>query len=120
VEPVGFEDHRRSLASGRIERNPAKAGSVCDALLAEEPGRITWPINRRRLSGAVAVTDAEALAAVGFAFRRMKLVLEPSGAAALAAALLGKLDLRGKTVAVIASGGNVDSVTFAKAIGGAH
>jgi threonine dehydratase len=117
VEPAGFEDTRLSLLAGRRVRNAAKAGSVCDALLAEEPGAITFEINRRRLSGGIAVSDAEALAAVGFAFRRLKLVLEPSGAAALAAALLGKLDLRGKTVGVVATGGNVDPSTFARALG---
>ncbi len=119
VEPAGFDDTRWSLRADRPLRNAARAGSVCDALLAEEPGRLTFPINRRRLAGGVAVTDAEALAAMAFAFRRMKLVLEPSGAAALAAALLGKLDLRGRTVAVIASGGNVDAGVLAKALAGA-
>jgi threonine dehydratase len=119
VEPLGFDDHRSSLRSGRRERNTQKSGSLCDALLAEQPGEITFAINRRLLAGALAVTDAEALAAVGFAFRRMKLVLEPGGAVALAAALLGKIDLRGKTVGVIASGGNVDPAVFARAIGGA-
>lgn len=117
VEPEGFDDHARSLQSGRVVGNAKKSGSVCDALMASEPGRITFAINKRRLAGGVSVTDAEALAAVGFAFRRIKLVLEPSGAVALAAVLFGKLDLRGKTVAVIASGGNVDAATFAKAIG---
>jgi threonine dehydratase len=117
VEPTGFDDTRLSLLSGRIVRNPSRAGTLCDALFAEEPGAITFEINRRRLAGGVAVSDEEALAAVGFAFRRLKLVLEPSGALALGAALLGKLDLRGKTVGVIATGGNVDPATFARAIG---
>lgn len=117
VEPAGFDDLQRSLRSGVRERNVEKAGSICDALLSEQPGRLTFPINKRLLSGAVAVSDAEALAAVGFAFRKMRLVLEPSGAVALAAALLGKLDLRGKVVAVIASGGNVEPGLFARAIG---
>jgi threonine dehydratase len=117
VEPVGFDDTRRSLAAGVRVRNAAASGSICDALLAPEPGRITFPINRRLLAGGVTVTDAEALAGVAFAFRRMRLVLEPGGATALAAVLLGKLDLRGKTVGVIASGGNVDPAMFAKAIG---
>lgn len=117
VEPEGFDDHRRSLLSGRHERNARKSGSVCDALMSEQPGVLTFEINRRLLAGAVTVSDAEALAAVAFAFARLKLVLEPGGAVALAAALTGKLDLRGKTVGVIASGGNVEPAVFAKAIG---
>jgi threonine dehydratase len=116
VEPAGFDDLARSLQSGRRERNAAKAGSICDALMSERPGRLTFAINKRLLAGGVSVSDAEALAAMGFAFRKIKLVLEPGGAVALAAALLGKLDLRGKTVAVVASGGNVEPAVFARAI----
>jgi threonine dehydratase len=117
VEPAGFDDTRRSLLAGERVRNRAQSGSVCDALLAPSPGRITFAINRRLLAGAVTVSDAEALAGAAFALRRMKIVLEPSGATALAAALLGKLDLRGKTVGVIASGGNVDGGLSAKSLG---
>ena len=116
VEPEGFDDHRRSLASGRRERNEPDARSICDALLAESPGEITFEINRRLLSGGLAVSDDEALRAMRAAFLELKLVLEPSGAVALAAALSGKFDCRGKTVAVVCSGGNVDPVTYERAL----
>ncbi len=77
---------------------------------------MTFPINQRRLKGALAASDAQALAAMAFAFRHLKLVLEPGGAVALAAALSGKLDLAGKTVVIVASGGNVDAELFGRAI----
>ena len=115
VEPAGFDDLRRSLAAGRRVRNAASSGSLCDALLAPTPGALTFAIIQRLLAGGVVVTDAEALAAVAFAYRRMKIVLEPGGAAALAAVLTGKRDLRGKAVGVILSGGNVDAAVFRKA-----
>jgi threonine dehydratase len=77
---------------------------------------VTFPINRRLLAGGLAVGDDEVLDAMATAFADLKLVVEPGGAAALAAALSGKLDIKQRTVAVIASGGNVDAVTFARAL----
>jgi threonine dehydratase len=118
VEPEGFEDHRLSLEAGhRVAVRPARA-SLCDALLSPEPGEITFALNGRRLSGAFAVRDAEALAAMAFAFRHLKIVLEPGGAVALAAVLAGKAALDGRTALVIASGGNVDAQVFARALAG--
>jgi threonine dehydratase len=116
AEPLGFDDHRRSLAEGRRLENDADARSICDALQAPQPGEITFAINRRLLAGGLAVSDEEVLAAMRVAFADYKLVVEPGGAAALAAALSGKLDLKGKTVAVVASGGNVDAEVFAEAL----
>jgi threonine dehydratase len=108
VEPAGFDDTRRSLVQGtRVDNDPA-ARSFCDALLAPTPGELTFPINRRLLAGGFAVSDAEVRAAMGYAFRTLKLVLEPGGAVALAALLAGRLETRGKTVALTLSGGNVD------------
>ena len=118
AEPEGFDDMRRSLAAGRRVENEAVSGSFCDALLARRPGEITFEINRKRLAGGVAVTDAEVAAAMEYAFRVLKLVTEPGGAVGLAALLTGKLDARGRTVAVLCSGGNVDAGTFCKAVGG--
>ncbi len=111
VEPAGFDDTRRSLAAGaRVDNDPA-ARSFCDALLAPTPGELTFPINRRLLAGGFAVSDEEVRAAMGYAFRTLKLVLEPGGAVALAALLAGRLETRGKTVALTLSGGNVDPET---------
>jgi threonine dehydratase len=113
VEPEGFDDHRRSLASGRRERNPSPVGSICDALLSPEPGEITFAMNAGRLAGGLAVSEAEVKAAMRFAFAQLKLVVEPGGAVSLAALLSGKIDCRGKTVGVMLSGGNVDPAVYA-------
>jgi threonine dehydratase len=115
AEPQDFDDHARSLACGRRERNAAATGSICDALLSREPGEMTFAINRHRLAGGLAVSEAEVRAAVRYAFEVLKLVIEPGGAVALAAVLAGKLG--GDTpVGVIASGGNVDAKLFAEII----
>jgi len=116
VEPFGFDDTARSLAAGRRLRNPQDTRSICDALLAEQPGAVTFPINRKLLRGGVSVTDEEALVAMRFAYEELKLVVEPGGAAALAAALSKRLDLAGQSVGVVISGGNVDAELFAQAI----
>jgi threonine dehydratase len=116
AEPAGFDDLRRSLAEGERVANAPGAQSICDALLVAMPGELTFPVNRRLLKGSLAVSDDEVLAAMATAFAELKLVIEPGGAAALAAALSGKLDLKGRNVAVIASGGNVDPATFARAL----
>ncbi|MGE4246708.1 MAG: threonine/serine dehydratase [Parvibaculaceae bacterium] len=114
AEPEGFDDHARSLASGRRERNPSSAGSICDALLSPEPGEMTFAINSRRLAGGLVVSEAEVKEAMRFAFSRLKLVIEPGGAVALAAVLSGKIPTKGRAIGVIASGGNVDAALFAK------
>ena len=116
AEPAGLDDMRRSLAAGERVANDPAARSVCDALLAPMPGEITFALGGRLLAGGFAVSDAEVLHAIAVAFAELKLVVEPGGAAALAAVLAGKLDAHGKTVAVIASGGNVDRDVFARAI----
>jgi threonine dehydratase len=116
VEPAGFEDHRLSLEAGTPMPHGRSQPSLCDALLAAQPGELTFAINRRLLAGAFAATDEEALQAMAFAFRRLKIVLEPGGAVALAAALTRKIDLAGRTCVIIASGGNVDAEVFQKAI----
>jgi threonine dehydratase len=116
VEPAGFEDTGRSLAAGRRLANAPGATSFCDALLAPTPGEITFAINKSLLAGAFAVSDREAAGAMAVAFADYKLVVEPGGAVALAAVLSGKYPVEGKTVAVVASGGNVDRETFAAAL----
>jgi threonine dehydratase len=118
AEPLALDDLRRSLAAGARLANDAAARSICDALLAPTPGEITFAINRRLLAGGLAVSDEEVQRAMATAFADYKLVVEPGGAAALAAVLDGKLAIAGGTVAVVASGGNIDAATFARAIGG--
>jgi threonine dehydratase len=114
VEPEEFDDTARSLRSGKRECIDNSARSICDALLAHMPGALTFAINQKLLGKGLAVTDAEVRAAMRFAFRHLKLVVEPGGAVALAAVLAGKLDTSGKTTAVVISGGNVDADLFAE------
>ena len=116
VEPAGFDDLARSLQNGTRERNTALSGSICDALLAATPGELTFEMAKRHLAGGLSVTDEEAKAAVRFAFRELKLVVEPGGAVSLAAILARKLPIEGKTVAAVLSGGNVDPALFAEII----
>jgi threonine dehydratase len=116
VEPEGFDDYARSLREDRIVANSAMSGSVCDALLAPSPGPIGFTINRAIAAHAVAVSDGEALAAVAYAFRELKLVVEPGGAVALAALLAGRLEAAGRTVVIVLSGGNVDETILRRAL----
>jgi threonine dehydratase len=113
VEPIGLDDHARSLAQGARLANPPDARSICDALLAPMPGEITFAINRRLLAGGLVVSEDEVRHAMRVAFEELKIVLEPSGAVALAAALAGRVPGRNHAICVIASGGNVDPATFA-------
>jgi len=116
VEPEAHDDIARTLAARSIQRNAPGIRSICDGLLTEQMGEIPFAIARERFAGAVGVSDDAVRRAMKFAFRYLKIVLEPSGAASLAATLEGGLDLKGKTVAVVASGGNVDAETFAQAL----
>jgi threonine dehydratase len=103
--------------SGRKETNEKLSGSICDALLAPTPGDVTFPLAQTVLGPGLVVSDDEVLDAMEVAFREFKIVVEPGGAVALAAALTGKLPVRGRAVAVICSGGNVDHATFIRALG---
>ncbi len=116
VEPAAFDDTARSLAAGRRLENPADARSICDALLAPTPGEITFAINQRLLQGGLSVSDEEVRRAMRFAFARLKLVVEPGGAVALAAVLTEKLELAGRNVGVVISGGNVDAALYAQVL----
>jgi threonine dehydratase len=116
VEPEGFDDYRRSLLAGRIVANERASGSVCDALLAPSPGALGFAIHTARHSQATAVSDDQALAAVAFAFRELKLVVEPGGAVALAAVLSGHLKVDGGVAVIVLSGGNVDEPVLAHAL----
>ncbi len=114
VEPVGFDDMARSLAHGSRQVNPAARGSICDAILTPTPGELTFPILQRLAGPGLAVTDDQALAAMAAAFSQLRLVLEPGGAVALAAALFSP-GLSDPVIAV-ATGGNVDPARFADAL----
>ncbi|SCX10297.1 L-threonine dehydratase catabolic TdcB [Agrobacterium sp. DSM 25558] len=115
-EPEKFDDVARSLASGKIERNDALSGSVCDAIITPQPGNITFPIMARHCGIGIAVTEDEALRAMVLAFLRLKVVVEPGGAVALAAALFHGAELQTETVIAVASGGNVDPDVMASAL----
>ncbi len=112
AEPQDFDDHARSFRSGRRETNAAATGSICDALLSARPGQLTFEINRLLVGEGLAVSDAEVAAAVAFAFRELKLVVEPGGAVALAALMSRKVDIAGKVAVAVLSGGNVDPELF--------
>ena len=112
AEPEGFDDTARSLAAGCHQRNESDVGSICDALLAPQPGELTFAIMRKLVTAGLVISDDEARAAMRAAFLHLKVVAEPGGAAALAAVLNDKLDIRGKVVCVIMSGGNVDPSQF--------
>jgi threonine dehydratase len=116
VEPAGFDDTARSLAAHRRLGNAPEAQSICDGLMAPMPGRLTFALNERLLAGGIAVSDEEVLAAMAFAFRVLKLVVEPSGAVTLAALLAGRFDGRGRSVALVCSGGNVDPDVFGRSL----
>ncbi len=116
VEPEGFDDVARSLRSGGIERNNALSGSICDAILTPAPGQITFPILKRLAAPGLVVPDEDCLRAMALAFSRLKLVLEPGGAIALAAALFHNDDIETDTIIAVASGGNVDAQVFQSAL----
>ncbi|WP_395946020.1 threonine/serine dehydratase [Brevundimonas sp.] len=117
VEPEAYDDTARSLAAGERVGHPDGRPSICDALMAPIPGALTWPINRR-LAGAITVSDAEVAEAVRFAFRHLKLVVEPGGAVSLAALLAGRVATKGRTTGLVLSGGNIDPGLFAEIIEG--
>jgi threonine dehydratase len=114
-EPEGFDDVTRSLASGTIQKNATQSGSLCDAIVTPQPGLITFPIMSRLCGPGIVVTDDEALQAVALAFNRLKIVVEPGGAVALAAALFHGGSL-GETVIAVCSGGNIDPDVFRMAL----
>ena len=114
AEPAGFDDMARSLATGQRVRNPATTGSICDAILTPSPGELTLPILQRLAGPGAVVSDDQALEAMALAFTHLRLVLEPGGAVALAAALFGTG--LPETVIAVATGGNVAPATFATAL----
>jgi len=116
AEPEAFDDHSRSLAAGHREPHAPAGRTICDALMALMPGELTFAINSKLLSRGVTASDEEVGAAVAFAYRELKLVVEPGGAVGLAALLAGRLDAAGKNVVIVLSGGNVDADLFAELV----
>src|SRR5260370_30697534 len=112
----GCDELARRHATGTKQKNYTLSGSICDARLAPTPGDVTFPLALKLLGPGLVVTDEEVLDAMETAFREYKLVVEPGGAVALAAALTGKLPVKGRAVAVVCSGGNVDHATFIRAL----
>ncbi len=116
VEPEGFDDVIRSVASGQITSNPSTTGSICDAIITPAPGNITFPIIQQLCGTGIVVTEDEALRAMAHAFQRLKLVVEPGGAVGLAAALFHPDAFEHDTVIAVISGGNVDAPMFNRAL----
>lgn len=115
VEPEGFDDVAQSLALGAVVTNPLRTG-LCDAIVTPAPGQLTWPILKRLCGPGLVVSDRQALRAMALAHERLKLVLEPGGAVALAAALFHPEQIAGDAVIVTASGGNVDRAVLTRAL----
>lgn len=116
VEPELFDDTRRSLEAGKRLANPKGRITICDAIMTDIPGELTFSINRNRLSGVLTVSDDNVRAAMKLAFDQFKIVIEPGAAVGLAAVLGDKINTAGKTIAVIATGGNVDAASFCAAL----
>jgi threonine dehydratase len=116
VEPEDYDDVARSLAAGERLSINGFAPTLCDALQTPKVGALTFAILQAAKAIGLFVTEAEIKAAMRFAFEEFELVVEPGGAVALAALLASKVDVRGKSVAVMLSGGNVDAKTFARCI----
>lgn len=114
VEPENFDDVARSLIAGKIQRNEKSAGSVCDAIMTPSPGKLTFPVISALCGPGYVVSDEDALRAMAVAFRRLKIVIEPGGAVALAAALYHAEST--KDLIVVASGGNADPAILARAL----
>lgn len=113
AEPEHYDDTTRSLQSGKRISVPTDVPSLCDALLTNAPGQMTLEIMHQHVARGVVVAEAEVKSAMRLAFQSLKLVVEPGGAAALAAVLSGKIATRERVTAVVLSGGNVDSDVFA-------
>lgn len=117
AEPENFDDFRRSLETGERCRVDPAARSICDAILTPQPGEMTFPINQAHCRAGLVFSDDDALDAMAFAWTHFKIVVEPGGAAALAAALNGSISLKDRTTVVVVSGGNVDKPMFERALG---
>ncbi len=116
VEPEGYDDVCRSLAAGAIQRNNLQSGGICDAIVTPQPGELTFPIMQRLCGNGIVVTEEEVLKAMALIFQRLKVVAEPGGAVAVAAALFHPDEIEGDDVIALISGGNVDADMFKRAL----
>lgn len=112
VEQEGYDDHALSRKAGRRIKIKPKKSTMCDALMATTPGKMTWSINSKTVTDFLVVNEDEIAHAVAFAFLRLKVVVEPGGAVALASLLEKKIELAGKRIVIVLSGGNIDGNTF--------
>jgi threonine dehydratase len=112
VEPELFDDTRRSLIAGERVPNPKGRRTICDAIMTPIPNEVTFPINLALLAGGLVASDGEVRAAMRFAFEHFRIVVEPGAAVGIAAVLSGAIDIRGKTIATVVTGGNVDPARF--------
>jgi threonine dehydratase len=112
VEPALFDDTKRSLELGDRVQNPVGQRTICDAIMTPTPGALTFPINLDLLAGGLVASDDEVRAAMLFAFEHFKIVVEPGAAVGLAAILSGRIDITGKTIATVVTGGNIDAIRF--------
>lgn len=113
AEPELFDDTCRSLRAGARRANPKGRRTICDAIMTPIPNEVTFPINLDLLAGGVAVSDAEVRAAMRFAFDHFRIVTEPGAVVGLAAVLNGRIDIEGRTIATVITGGNIDAARFA-------
>ena len=116
AEPEFYDDTKRSLESGERQRARTEKTSICDAIVTPEPGVLTFPINRTHLSGGAVVSDEHVLKTVATLFKHLKIIVEPGGAVAVAAALTGQIPKDAQTIVAVASGGNIDADMFKRAL----
>lgn len=116
AEPEFYDDTKRSLETGEPQRAQTEKSSICDAIVTPEPGQLTFPVNRKHLSGGAVVSDQQVLKTIVTLFKHLKIIVEPGGAVAVAAALTGQIPAGATTVVAVASGGNIDSDMFRRAL----
>ena len=116
VEPEGFDDVIRSLKSGQRQINEQISGGLCDAIITPTPGELTFPLMKKYCGEGIVVTDEEVMKAIALAFTRLRIVVEPGGAVALAAALFHPKKCNNDPLIAVVSGGNIDPDIFRKAI----
>ena len=116
AEPEFYDDTKRSLETGMIERAQTDKSSICDAIVTPEPGQLTFPVNRQHLSGGAVVSDQQVLKTIATLFKHLKIIVEPGGAVAVAAVLTGQVPAGANNIIAVASGGNIDRDMFKRAL----